>query len=538
MSGHDILERIEKLIDIGIALSAERNIARLLEMILLGAKTITNADGGTLYSVQDGKAVKMEIIRTDSLNFAMGGTTGETIPFAPIPLYGSDGEPNLHNVVTQAVLNQRTINIPDAYSAEGFDFSGTREFDRKTGYRSTSFLTVPMKNHEGDIIGVLQLLNAQDPTDGSVVPFSREAERLAQALASQAAIALTNRRLIDDLKQLFESLIKLIADAIDEKSPYTGGHCRRVPVITMLLADAAARVERGPLAGFGMNEDDRYELEVAAWLHDCGKITTPEYVVDKSTKLETIYDRIHEVDTRFELLKRDAEIAMLRQRLEGSDAAAALKAYQDTVSQLDEDRDFIRRANKGGEFMRPEDQARVEAIGQRTWVDSAGQVRPLLTEDEIRNLNIAKGTLTDDERQVINNHIVATINMLEALPFPKHLRRVAEFAGGHHERMDGHGYPRGLTREQMSVQARIMAIADIFEALTAKDRPYKPGKKLSDTLRIMAYMKLDGHIDPDLFDVFVREGVYQQYAEKFLDPDQIDAVDIGQLPGYADRTGT
>jgi len=301
----------------------------------------------------------------------------------------------------------------------------------------------------------------------------------------------------------------------------------------MLLADAAARVQQGGLATFAMNDDDRYELEVAAWLHDCGKITTPEYVVDKSTKLETIYDRIHEVDARFELLKRDAEIAMLRQRLEGTDAAAALKAYQDTLSQLDEDRDFIRRANQGGEFMREEDQARIEAIGKRTWIDSSGQVRPLLTEDEIRNLNIAKGTLTDDERQVINNHIVATIKMLEALPFPKHLRRVAEFAGGHHERMDGRGYPRGLTRDQMSVQARIMAIADIFEALTAKDRPYKPGKKLSDTLRIMAFMTQDGHIDPDLFDVFIREGVYQQYADKYLDPEQIDAVDITQLPGYA-----
>ena len=532
MSGQDILERIEKLIDIGIALSAEKNIARLLEMILLGAKTITNADGGTLYSVQDNRAVKMEIIRTDSLNFAMGGTTGEEIPFPPIPLYDDSNRPNRHNVVTEAVLSERTINIPDAYSAEGFDFSGTREFDRKTGYRSTSFLTVPMKNHEGDIIGVLQLLNAKDPDSGKVIPFSREAERLAQALASQAAIALTNRRLIDDLKTLFESLIKLIADAIDEKSPYTGGHCRRVPVITMLLADAAARVEQGPLARFAMNEDDRYELEVAAWLHDCGKITTPEYVVDKSTKLETIYDRIHEVDARFELLKRDAELAMLRKRLEGQDSATTLKEYQDTVSRLDDDRDFIRRANQGGEFMRAEDQARVEAIGKRTWIDSSGQVRPLLTEDEIRNLNIAKGTLTDDERQVINNHIVATINMLEALPFPKHLRRVAEFAGGHHERMDGNGYPRGLTREQMSVQARIMAIADIFEALTAKDRPYKPGKKLSDTLRIMAHMKLDGHIDPDLFDVFLKERVYRQYADQFLSPEQIDEVDITLLPGY------
>jgi len=527
-----LLERIEKLIDIGIALSAESNIAHLLEMILLGAKDITNADGGTLYSVQDGEAVKMEILRTDSLDFAMGGTTGTAIPFAPIPLYSADGQPNHHNVVTHAVLNDCTINIPDAYSAEGFDFTGTREFDHKTGYRSTSFLTVPLKNHEGDIIGVLQLLNAQNDA-GKVIPFSPEAQRLTEALASQAAVALTNRRLIEDLKHLFESFIKLIADAIDEKSPYTGGHCRRVPVITMLLADAVAKVKDGPLRDFAMSADDRYELEMAAWLHDCGKVTTPEYVVDKSTKLETIYDRIHEVDVRFELLRRDAEIAMLRKRQDApTQADLLLKDYQDTVCRLEDDRDFIHRANQGGEFMRPEDQARVEAIAQRTWIDATGAVRPLLSEDEMRNLNIAKGTLTDDERQVINNHIVATINMLEALPFPKHLRRVPEFAGGHHERIDGHGYPRGLTRDQMSVQARIMAIADVFEALTARDRPYKPGKKLSDTLRIMAFMKQDGHLDPDLLDVFIKERVFQQYADQYLDPEQVDTVDITRLPGY------
>ncbi|PKM42905.1 MAG: phosphohydrolase [Gammaproteobacteria bacterium HGW-Gammaproteobacteria-1] len=527
-----LLERIEKLIDIGIALSAESSIARLLEKILLGAKEITNADGGTLYSVQENQSVKMEILRTDSLNFAMGGTTDADIPFAPIPLYGSDGRPNHRNVVTHAVLNDCTINIPDAYGAEGFDFAGTREFDRTTGYRSTSFLTVPLKNHEGDIIGVLQLLNAQDDA-GKVVPFSAEAQRMTEALASQAAVALTNRRLIADLQQLFESFIKLIADAIDEKSPYTGGHCRRVPVITMLLADAVAKVTDGPLRDFSMSEADRYELEVAAWLHDCGKVTTPEYVVDKSTKLETIYDRVHEVDARFEILRRDAEIALLRRRLDNpAQADQLLKEYQDTVRQLEDDRDFIHRSNQGGEFMRPEDQARVEAVGRRTWIDAAGAVKPLLTDNEIRNLNIAKGTLTDDERQVINNHIVATINMLEALSFPKHLKRVPEFAGGHHERSDGHGYPRGLSREQMSVQARIMAIADVFEALTARDRPYKPGKKLSDTLRIMAHMKLDGHLDPDLFDVFIREGVYQQYASQYLDPEQIDHVDITQLPGF------
>lgn len=537
MSESGLLERIERLVEIGIALSAERDLDRLLENILLGAKAITNADGGTLYAVHDDGTVGMEMVRTDSLAFAMGGTTGEPIPFAPIPLYHDDGSPNVGNVVTYAVLNDRTVNIPDAYAAAGFDLSGTREFDRRTGYRSTSFLTVPMKDHEGTTIGVLQLLNARDDDGGAVVPFSADAQRLAEALASQAAIALTNRRLIDELKALFESLTRLVANAIDEKSPYTAGHCRRVPVLTMQLAEAAHRAGSGPLRDFHLSDDDRYELEVAAWLHDCGKITTPEHVVDKSTKLETIHDRIALVDARFEILRRDAEVAHLRRRLaiQGDtapdDRAAAEQDFHDTLEELEAERRFLHQVNRGGESMSTADRVRVEAIGRRTWMDGEGAIHPLLEPDEVDNLCIARGTLTEAEREVINNHIVATIDMLEALPFPRHLRRVPEFAGGHHERVDGQGYPKGLRGDQMSVQARMMAIADVFEALTARDRPYKPGKTLSESLTILARMRDDGHIDPELFEVFVREEAYLEYAREHLTPEQVDAVDPEALLG-------
>ncbi len=528
-----LLKQIEKLTEIGIALSAERHTERLLEMILLGAKSLTNADGGTLYSVQEDNTVKMEILRTDSLKFAMGGTTGKPIPFDPIPLYDGGGQPNHHMVVTHAVLNDCTVNIPDAYDAEGFDFSGTKEFDANTGYRSTSFLTVPMKDHEGVIIGVLQLLNAQDEESGAIIPFSETAQQLAESLASQAAIALTNRHLIDDLKELLESLIQLIATAIDEKSPYTGGHCKRVPELTMMLAEAAHNSQEGPFKHFQLSDDDRYELSMAAWLHDCGKITTPEAVVDKATKLETIYDRIEAIDTRFEILKRDAEITMLKKQLAASEDAAreeAEKEYKETVRRLDEELDFLHLNNTGGEFMSPEDQQRVHEIGQRRWLHHGEKV-PLLSANEVYNLTIEKGTLTPEEREVINNHIVATIKMLEALPFPKNLRNVPEFAGGHHEKMDGTGYPRGLRGDQMSMQARMMAIADIFEALTAKDRPYKEGKRLSESLRILGFMKQDNHIDPDLFRLFITEGIYQRYADTYLSPEQIDKVDISKIPG-------
>lgn len=527
---------LEYLNRIGIALSQEKDINRLLETILTAAKTITNADGGTLYRLIDGK-LKFEIVLNDSLKIAMGGTTGVAVPFYPIPLHQVDGAENNNMVAAYAALHDETVSIADAYAAEGFDFSGTRNFDKKTGYRSISFLTIPMKDHEGKIIGVLQLLNAQDEKR-NVIAFTNEDQQLAESLASQAAIALTNRMLINQLEELFESLIDLINSAIDDKSPYTGGHCKRVPALTMMLADAASNATVGPLADFRMTDDDRYELKIAGLLHDCGKITTPVHVVDKATKLETIFDRIEFVSQRFEILKRDAELEMLRTKLASKgtrDDIATKRAevdYQNSVSQFEDDRIFLRSTNVGVERMSAEDQARVNKIANYQLKNELGEDVPFLSADEQANLNIPYGTLTPSERQTINHHIDATIKMLEALPWPRHLERVPEYAGGHHERMDGKGYPRGLCREQMSVQARVMGIADIFEALTAKDRPYKLGKTLSESLHILGKLKLNGHIDPDLFDVFVREKVYLKYAEQFLDSAQVDVVNENTIPGY------
>ncbi|HQZ45956.1 MAG TPA: HD domain-containing phosphohydrolase [Usitatibacteraceae bacterium] len=531
------LSKLEYLNAIGIALSQERDIDRLLETILVAAKNLTRADGGTLYRLVDDK-LQFEILRNDSLSIAMGGTSGNPVPFYPIPLHDKDGNANLTMVAAYAALNDSTVNIADAYSEEGFDFSGTRNFDKRTGYRSTSFLTVPMKNHEGEIIGVLQLLNAIDAATGKVAAFGDEDRRLAESLASQAAIALTNRFLIQQLEVLFESLIELINTAIDDKSPYTGGHCKRVPTLTMMLAEAADAATEGPLAEFRMTDKDRYELKIAGLLHDCGKITTPVHVVDKATKLQTIFDRIGLVDTRFEALKREAEIAMLRALLAArgaGDTASEQRAREDfeaRIRQYDDDREFLRRTNIGGERMSPEDQARVSRIAQYTWTGPRGVAERFLSRDEEANLTIPYGTLNQQEREIINHHIVATIKMLEALPWPRHLTNVPEYAGGHHERMDGKGYPRGLTRAQMSVQARIMGIADIFEALTAKDRPYKPGKTLSESLSILGKFKENGHVDPDLFDIFVRDRVYLRYAQEFLDPEQLDEVDLSTIPGF------
>jgi len=308
-------KQIKNFSDIGLSLSKEKDMNILLEKILLEAKRITNADGGTLYMRTNDNSLRFEIMMTDSLNFHMGGTSGKDIPFYPIKLYNDDGEPNETMIAAYVALTGKTVNIPDAYEAEGFDFSGMKAFDEKTGYRSKSFLTVPLKNHEDEIIGVLQLLNAQGKKTGEVVPFSSDIQELVESLSSQAAVAVTNKNLIRDLEVLFESFIKLIASAIDAKSPYTGGHCSRVPEITMMIAEAVNDSQNEHFKDIHFNEKELYELKIAAWLHDCGKVATPEYVVDKATKLETIYDRVHTVETRFEVLKRDYEINYLKQQL-------------------------------------------------------------------------------------------------------------------------------------------------------------------------------------------------------------------------------
>ncbi len=521
-----LFRRLEQLNDIGASLSNERNLDLLLEKILLAAKTITGADGGTLYRLsEDQQHLHFEIVRTDSLGIAFGGASGQPTSgqFPDLSLYRPDGLPNNSMVAAYAAITGKTVNIADAYTVVGFDFSGTRQFDQRTGYRSRSFLTVPLKNHESEIIGVLQLINAIDPDSGAVGEFSPADQRLAESLASQAAIALTNRQLIAQMEHLFESFIQLINLAIDEKSPYTGGHCQRVPELTMMLAEAVDAVTEGPLADFKLTDKDRYELRIAALMHDCGKVTTPVHVVDKATKLQTIFDRIHLIDTRFEVLKRDAEVRLWRSVAEGAERGEAERRYREYCQQCDADREFLRQANVGAERMRDEDIERIRQIGRDYhWCDIDGNDASFLSADELENLTIRAGTLTAAERQIINHHIVATIRMLEQLPWPKHLKRVPEYAGGHHERMDGKGYPKGLKRDQMSWQARMMGIADIFEALTAKDRPYKEGMKLSQALRILENFRNNGHIDPDLHEVFVRSGVYRRYAERFLNAQQID----------------
>ena len=525
-------DRVKRLQEIGLALSTEDDINVIFELIMGEAKNITNADGRTLYMISDdGQTMKFEIMQTDSMNFAQGGTTGVEITIPPMQLFDEEGNPNHSSNVAYSANTGKTANIKNVYTAKGFDFTGPKNFDKNTGYKTKSVMSVPLKNHENDIVGVMQLINATDKKSGKVVAFSDNMQRQIESLASQGAVALTNKRLVAELKSLFESFIQLIATAIDKKSPYTGGHCERVPEITMLLADAVEKTTEGKYADFTMTEDERYELYLAGWLHDCGKVATPPHVVDKGMKLETITDRIEVMDTRFEVLKRDAEIAKLKKQIElmtkGSVNGEIKTLEEDLTTRIEElslDQTFIQKTNRGGEFMEEEDQKRVADIGNYKW-NLEGEETNFFDEKDVRNLQIPKGTLLPEEREIINDHIVITIDMLNKLPYPKNLRKIPEFAGGHHEKLDGTGYPKGLKDEEMSVQAKMMAIADIYEALTAADRPYKDGKKLSQAMRIMGFMKKDYEIDEELFAIFVKSGVYKQYAEKYLGEEQLDEID-------------
>ncbi len=521
--------RFEALHRIGVALSKEKDRDKLVESILLEAKGLCHADGGTLYLVdRKNDELDFAMIHSDSLGIEQGGTTGNPVGLPSIPLFDEHGHANLKNVATRAYHDRAPVHIPDAYNATGFDLSGTHAFDRRNNYRSVSLLAIPLHNSQGKVLAVLQLINASDEDSGEVIPFHPELQRTVIALAAQAGIALDNQELLEGQRNLLEAFIKLLAEAIDAKSPYTGDHCERVPVLAEMFVESLCAAKGGPFASFSLTEPEWRELRIAAWLHDCGKVTTPVHVMDKATKLETIYDRMHVVEARFGILERDAEIRYLTAIAEGADATAAKQRRDAEVADLASELEFLRAANVGGEFLEAADKERIRQIAQRSF-EQAGQSVPLLNDDFVENLCISRGTLTQQERLIINGHMVQTIRMLERLPLPDDLQRVPEYAGGHHEKMDGRGYPKGIFAGDMSVPARALAIADVFEALTASDRPYKKGKPLSVSLKIMGHMKRENHLDPELFDEFVRSKVYLKYAQRFLSESQIDEVDEASL---------
>ncbi len=568
-------QRLAHLVRQGIALSRERDRQKLLQGVAAAALDIADCPV-VLLRLRDAQ----DMLRTA----ASIGDPGWTL--ADIPMRDpATGQPWRRYMAAQTAWAGKTLVVDDVQTETVVDVGNLREANKRLPVPIRSVLSVPLSTPEGRVLGVLMLANARDPVTREVAAFDAGTVELVEALASQAAVALENQNLVQAQQKLLDSIIRLLANAIDAKSPYTGGHCERVPELAFMLAEEATRVQEGPLADFGFrNEDEWREFRVGAWLHDCGKVTTPEYVVDKATKLETLYNRIHEVRTRFEVLLRDARIAALQAILAGTDRDTAWATCAARERQLQEDFAFVAVANLGSEHMASEDIARIRAIASQPWerhfddrlglshaeaervsgipaaalpaketllADKPGHIVPrersvvldarhgfqmkvpkhLYHQGELHNLCIVRGTLNEEERFKINEHIMHTIVMLESMPFPAHLRRVPEYAGTHHETLLGTGYPRKLDASQLSVPARIMAIADIFEALTASDRPYKRAKTLSESIAILHRFKKDRHIDPVLFDLFLSSGVYRRYAERFLQPAQIDAVDVAQYLG-------
>lgn len=518
---------ISKMNMIGTALSAENNLDKLLEMILKYAKEYSNADGGTLYLMgKEEKCMRFSVVETTSLNIAMGGTMGE-ITWPPLMLYNEDGTPNLKMVAVKCALEGKTISIEDVYETKEFNFEGTKAFDKGTGFRSKSMLVIPMKNYEDEIIGVCQLINKIDSATHETISFDEKDIETLSALASQAAVAITNTQLIQDLRLLLESFIKSIASAIDAKSPYTGGHVRKVAEITMIIVEELSRVQTGKYKDVNYDHNQLNELRISALMHDIGKITTPEYVVDKSTKLETIFDRIELIKTRFDILERDAKIEYLEKLALISSGKSDLKQediqkeYEAKLAQYQDDFEFLQTSNIGGEFMSDDKIKRLEEIAQHKYISNSEECF-LVTEDELKNLSIRKGTLTEPERQIINNHAKISLDMLNALPFPKKLSRVPQIAGGHHEKLNGKGYPLGLTAKDLTLESRVLALADIFEALTASDRPYKEYKTLSEAMKIINFMVKDEELDADLVQFFYDQELHIKYTKQELKPEQLD----------------
>jgi HD-GYP domain-containing protein (c-di-GMP phosphodiesterase class II)/ribonuclease BN (tRNA processing enzyme) len=518
-------ENLQSLLNIAYALSAETNLDMLLEMILKQAINFSHADAGTLYRVsEDQKELTFTVIQNQSLNLKMGGTA-EPISWNNLPLYQEDGSPNECMVAALCALNKKPILIEDVYADKDFNFEGTKTFDAATGYRSTSMLVIPLLGQHQTLIGVLQLINKQD-SSGHIIPFGARDLKYTQALASQAAISLTKTLLIADLEKLFEAVISTITKAFDEKCSYTGGHVRQVSELTQLIAQGIHK-DVTTYSEINYTPEHFHTMKLAALLHDVGKIATPEFIMQKSSKLETVQDRIKNIEQRIEILKRDNKIEFLEAQLHASSASHLTdheKRYQQTEQDLNAILPFLKVVNSGNHYLSDPEIAKINDFATLTFkVNDKSQ--SLLSEDEVLNLSIRTGTLNQMEREKINDHARVSLEILQTLPFPKKYERVVEIAVNHHEKLDGSGYPRGLTDEHISLEARILILADLYEALSSKDRPYKDPNPLSAIVKTLCSMANQGLIDKKLLRFFFESGLYKAF-NKNLQPSQIDEFQL------------
>lgn len=526
---NDEAQQLKSLLSIAQALSAETSVDDLMVMILEQAMAFSHADAGTLYRISDDQqSLLFEVVINRTLNIRKA-RTDKVKEWESLPLYLENGSPNTKMVAALCALNKKPINLENIYDSPHFDFSGAKEFDQKTGYESRSMLVIPLLDREQKLLGVLQLINKQDVA-GHTVPFREKDLQNALALASQAAISLANSLLIQEMERLFESFIATIAKVTDEKCTFTGNHVRQVSELAMIIAEAIDR-DRTTYPEVHYDAEELQTIKMAALLHDVGKIATPEFVMQKASKLEKVCDRIEMIGDRIEVLKRDQTIQHLRQALQeaiGKEQYTKMEqAWSESPQQLDDDYQFLKRINTGNDLLTDEELEHIQRLAELRY-DKAGQPSPLLQEDEVLNLSIRSGTLNSMEREKIMDHARISLEILQTLPFPDKYSRIIDIAANHHEKLDGSGYPRGLKAEQLTLEDRILILADLYEALSAQDRPYKEPHSLSEIFRILSSMSQAGLIDATLLKFFIESGAYKAY-NRFLKPGQIDDNELPSM---------
>jgi HD-GYP domain-containing protein (c-di-GMP phosphodiesterase class II)/ribonuclease BN (tRNA processing enzyme) len=484
----------KKLLNIGVELSKETNIDYLLEDILTVARDLTDADAGSIY-MKENEQLYFKIIQNDSLKIYMGGKHNK-IEWNPLKLF-INGQKNKNMVAALSALTQQIYNIPDVYTDTNFDFSGTKKFDESTSYRSKSMLVVPLINHNKETIGILQLINKK--VQNKIVPFNKDDEEITASLSSQAAVSITKNKLIYSLENFIESFIAVIAQAVDEKSRYTGKHIQKVAKLAKIMSEEINK-DTTFFNDVHYDENMLKQIQIAALLHDIGKITTDLRIMDKATKLEAQIDRIDIIAERIEIIKRDLK----------------LKGVED-YQELLEDFEFLKKINIGGEFLSDEKIDKLDKIAKKYKYLFNSQEVSLIRDDELEMLKIKKGTLSQKERLHIQRHALMTFKMLSKLPFPKNYSEVTHIASNHHEKLNATGYPHQLSAKDLSLEDRLLAICDIFEALTASDRPYKAPKKLSEVFKIMEFMVKDNEIDEKLYKFFIEKKLWEKYKNELLE---------------------
>jgi len=503
--------RIKKLFKISLDLSKEKDIYSLIDKILKSARDITSADAGTLY-LKDGLNLHFQVVQTKSLNISIGGKQGD-IDWPAVRLYNKDGSQNENNVSAVSALRKKIIMIEDCYSETSYDFSGAMEFDKLNNYRTKSMIVIPLKDFEDNVIGVLQLINKIDDETGEIISFNSFDKEISVALASQATVLIVNIKLVAELETFLERFMKGIGEAIDKKSPYTGNHVKKVSTFASMVVQA---IDKNKDIYLNENYDNNRVrlLEIAAWLHDIGKISVPDHIMDKATRLEVISDGIYIIRERVEILKRDYKIEFLENKISNN-------VYKQKILNIESDYNFLEKVNYGEIFMGEDKIERIHKIAEHKYTINSKEYS-LLREKDIINLSIIKGTLTKSERDIIMSHAEMTYRILQDIPFPQKFLEAKHIASNHHEKLNGTGYPQGLNSSQLSFDDRILAIADVFEALSSGDRPYKPAKTLSQVFKILSFMVKDGDIDGEIVRFIFDSKVYLQYAKQEMRPEQID----------------